>query len=100
MNQAEFELLLNGDIPFLVWFSAKWCVPCTKMDEAAISQAAHDADIPYYFCDNEYTPGYCSVRRFPSFVYFEKKKIKSSIVNSNTEVVCDWIRGLKHNQTI
>jgi hypothetical protein len=95
MNQEEFETLFHGNTPFLVWFSAKWCLPCKKMDRAALEQAATDADIPFYFCDNDYTPGYCSVRRFPTFTYFAKKKVQASITNSDTQAVCDWITNLR-----
>jgi len=91
MNQEEFEHLLSQDAPFLVWFSAKWCIPCTKMDKAALLEAASIANIPYYYCDNDYTPGYCSIRKFPTFVYFANKKIQASIVSSDTQTVCDWI---------
>ena len=94
MNQEDLEFLLQRNDPFLVWFSAVWCLPCKKMDKVAIEQAAKDAGIPYYFCDNDYTPGYCNVRRFPTFMYFEKKKIKATIVNSDTQTVCTWIRSL------
>ena len=94
MNQEEFESLFHGDTPFLVWFSAKWCLPCKKMDRVALEQTAKDADIPFYFCDNDYTPGYCNIRKFPTFVYFEKKKAKNSIVSSDTQTVCDWMKTL------
>jgi thiol-disulfide isomerase/thioredoxin len=93
LGQEEFELLFQSNRPFLVWFSAKWCVPCKKMDKLAIQEAASDANIPYYFCDNDYTPGYCNIRKFPTFAIFHAKKIQSSIVSSNTQTVCDWIHA-------
>jgi thiol-disulfide isomerase/thioredoxin len=94
MNQEEFELLLKEDTPFLVWFSATWCVPCKKMDKDALQLAARDANVPMYFCDNDYTPGYCNIRRFPTFAYFEKQKMKKALVSSDMLAVCDWIRNL------
>jgi thiol-disulfide isomerase/thioredoxin len=96
-EQMQFEDLWFGratDKPFLVWFSAKWCKPCQRMVVEELEAAAATAGLPFYHCDitvNKYTPGYCDVDRFPTFIKFQPNKIVDRIVNSNTAAVCAWI---------
>lgn len=97
-TQEQYEALWfgPGTQPFLILFTAAWCKPCKKLDLAAIAAAA--ADIPFYICDatvNNYTPGYCGVRSFPTFLLLRPQKEIGRITSSNTEVVCEWIRHQK-----
>ncbi len=64
-TQEQYEDLWfarKSDTPpiFLIWFSARWCAPCQRMDKASIEAAASVAGVPLYYCDatvNDYTPG-------------------------------------------
>jgi thiol-disulfide isomerase/thioredoxin len=97
-TQEQFEELWtdpNGK-PFVIWFSAKWCGPCQRMDKAVLEEAAREAGMDIYYCDytvNEYTPGYCNVRAFPTFqIIAPPRKVVSKLTNSNTDSVCTWIK--------
>jgi thiol-disulfide isomerase/thioredoxin len=100
-TQAQFEELFfdvaHPDNAFLVYFTAAWCGPCKRLDVPTIAAAAAIKGIPFYKCDyvtNEYTPGYCGVRAFPTFVLFKPKKVVAQAQTNNTEEVCAWIHGL------
>ena len=85
-----------GPGPYLVWFSAKWCRPCQQMDKALLEAAASRAGIPFYYCDetvNKYTPGYCDVRAFPTFMIFRPGAVVGTLTSSNTTVVARWIQN-------
>jgi len=96
-TQEQFESLWfdNKGEPFFVWFSAKWCGPCQKMDKALLQKAADTAGAKLYYCDhtvNDYTPGWCNVRAFPTFMYVTPpRKIASQLTNSDTQTVCNWM---------
>jgi hypothetical protein len=98
-TQEQFEDLWfarKPDTPqiFLIWFTARWCSPCQRMDKASLESAAHVAGVPFYICDatvNEYTPGYCDVRAFPTFILFKPQKILAQITNSDVYRVGMWI---------
>jgi len=106
-DQAHFEALFRNPDPiwipergpggiFFVYFTAAWCGPCRKLDKPAIVALCKEVAIPIYICDaeaNEYTSGYCGVRKFPSFVAFHVGKQLDTLTSSNTEVVLEWIRS-------
>jgi hypothetical protein len=99
-TQEQYEALWfgRGTQPFLIWFTAAWCKPCKKLDPVAIATTAVAASIPFYICDaavNNYTPGYCGVRSFPTFLLLRPQKELGRITSSNTEAVCEWIRQQK-----
>ncbi len=103
-TQEQFEELWNSTSgkSFVIWFSAKWCGPCQRMDKAALEQAAQDAGMELYYCDytvNEYTPGYCNVRAFPTFQIITSPRIVvSKLTNSNTDSVCSWISSFQRKE--
>ena len=98
-TQEQFEDLWfarKPDTPpiFLIWFTARWCTPCQRMDKASLESAAHVAGVPFYVCDatiNDYTPGYCDVRVFPTFILFNPQKILAQITSSDVYRVGSWI---------
>lgn len=98
-TQAEFEALWfsSESCEWIVYFTAAWCKPCAKLDLTQIQAAADEKGIDIYKCDetvNEYTSGYCGVRRFPTFVYFKPKAIMNTLQSSNTDDVVKWIQTL------
>jgi thioredoxin-like negative regulator of GroEL len=103
-TQADFETLWFGRSTtrrWIVYFTASWCKACKKLDLEAIAAAAAEKDIEIFKCDestNEYTPGYCGIRSFPTFVLFEPQTTKSTIQSSQTEKVLEWIQGQGQEQ--
>ena len=105
-TQAEFETLwLNKEntSPWIVYFTKDDCAPCCLLDKAAILVAA--GDIPFYMVNlsvNKYTPGFCSITRFPTFVIIRNQGVKQRIIailtSSNTENVCKWLTDFREIQ--
>lgn len=108
-SQAEFEsywFYTNGlkpecmrasDNGFLIYFTAEWCKHCKKLDTDILDRAASVRGLTLLKCDetyNEYTPGYCQIRSFPTFVFFTPKKIVSILKSSITSDVESWILAL------
>jgi hypothetical protein len=100
-TQEQFESLWFGDPettrPWIVYFTAAWCGPCQKLDLDALDVAAAQANIPFWKCEytvNDYTAGYCNVRKFPTFVYFNPGKIRATHSSNVTSAVIDWIQSL------
>jgi thioredoxin 1 len=99
-TQAQFEELYfdtTSEAPFVVYFTASWCAPCRRLDLPAIILAAQGKGLTFYKCDgavNEYTPGYCGVRAFPTFILFKPKQVVSQIKSSDTDAVLAWIKGV------
>ena len=99
-TQVQFEALWNGPAdtkPWVIWFTAKWCGPCKRLNADTITQVAVQKGIPIYKCDldeNEYTPGYCGVRSIPYFIYFQPKKVVASLQSSDTVTVVKWLDSL------
>jgi thioredoxin 1 len=98
-TQDEFEAMWfrTSTPPWIVYFTASWCGPCKQLDLIILQTVAESRKIPIWKCDasvNDYTAGYCGVRAFPTFVYFQPKKVLSSIQSNDTDAVKTWIEGL------
>ena len=88
-----------SDYRFIVYFTASWCKPCKKLDRDLIVAKAKESFLPIYICDaeeNEYTPGFCGVRSFPTFVLFALNKQINTITTSSTDVILKWIELIEH----
>lgn len=82
---------------WIVYFTASWCKPCQALNLAAIDALAEEKGIPIWKCDysqNEYTPGFCGVNSFPTFMYFQPKKVLGTYKSNKTTDVCAWIDSL------
>lgn len=102
-DQQHFETLFRdptasgrriSDTLFIIYFTATWCMPCKKLDKELIVAAAKERDVPIYICDfmtNDYTPGYCMVNGFPTFVAYTLGKEKNRLQSNQTEAVITWI---------
>jgi hypothetical protein len=110
-TQAEFEVLWtapastatatlstdasnNSMKPWLVYFTKNDCPPCQLLDKDALVSAALLAGLPFYVVNqsiNNYTPGFCSVYRFPTFAIIKNRKILGKLTSSKTAAVIDWI---------
>lgn len=105
-DQVYFEALLGKTIDervtkvppkIVVWFSAKWCGPCKKVDGDALMKAF--PDVTFFKCDvdeNNYTPGFCGVRSIPAFMAISNSKPLGSFQNSSTEAIQNWIQSVFH----
>lgn len=86
---------MNEKKQWIVYFTAQWCQACKRLDLSQIKAECKSLGIPFWICveeENNYTAGYCSVNRYPTFVFFEPKNIKCKISNSKTEAVVEWLR--------
>jgi thioredoxin 1 len=99
-TQEQYEDLWFARVPlrsppiFLIWFTARWCGPCKRLDVATLEAAAETAGIPFYVCDaavNKYTPGFCDVNSFPTFMIFKPGRVVAQLKSSDTATVSSWI---------
>jgi thioredoxin-like negative regulator of GroEL len=82
---------------WIVYFTASWCKPCQALDCTQIASIAKEKGIKVFKCDftrNEYTPGFCNVNSFPTFIWFTRKQILSTFKSNQTAEVVDWIDRL------
>jgi len=87
------ERVVNPPKKIVIWFSAKWCGPCKRVDGEALLKAF--PEITFFKCDmdeNNYTPGYCGVRAIPAFMAMDSGKPLSSLQDSSTQVIAAWIQ--------
>lgn len=83
-----------SDKAWIVYFTAAWCNPCKALDLDTIVEAATIKNIPIWKCDdtiNNYTGGYCGVRKLPTFILMRPKTIVSQLQSAKTQDVVDWI---------
>ena len=93
IGKADLKMRLS-DKAWLVYFTAAWCGPCKALELDKIVEAANAKNIPVWKCDetiNNYTSGYCGVRKFPTFILMKPKEIKSTLQSNKTEDVLRWI---------
>jgi thioredoxin-like negative regulator of GroEL len=100
-TQADFETLWfhpSEQTKWIVYFTAGWCKPCKALDLEMLETIATSVNIPIYKCDddiNNYTGGFCGVRSFPTFIYFQPKTVVSTFKSNKTDDVVKWIQSLK-----
>ena len=103
MEQAEFETLIGrGEYPdaevppfTVIYFTATWCGACRSIDLNALM--AVFPNVNWLKCDvdqNNYTPGYCSIRSIPTFLAIKDKKIVGTLQSSDNIKITDWITSL------
>jgi thioredoxin 1 len=78
-----------------VQFSAAWCAPCKRIDKVELVEKY--PQVTWYICDvdeNDYTLGYCGMRKIPSFVFIRRGKFVGRLEgSSSTAAVAAWIDG-------
>lgn len=100
-NQTQFETLIGRgeeaeakDLPStsIIYFTAQWCGACKRLDLNRLVGAY--PLIAWYKCDieeNEYTAGFCGIRKIPSFMIIREKKILGTLGSADTEKVFQWV---------
>jgi thiol-disulfide isomerase/thioredoxin len=98
LSERSSEMgLRKSDRMFLVYFTAKWCGPCKRIDLTAVDKAAQAKGLTLWkveHTENEYTTGFCNVRAFPTFMAFKPKKVVATFQSNVTEEICTWIESL------
>jgi thioredoxin-like negative regulator of GroEL len=83
------------DRAWIQYHTAKWCGPCKQLDIESLVKVAEERGLTVWKIDvdeNDYTSGYCGVRSIPTWQFCVPKKIVSTVQNSSTEKVAEWIR--------
>ena len=102
INQSEFEILIGKEessdiVPDLtvIYFTASWCKPCQKIDKEMLERSLNSVN--FLICDidlNDYTAGYCGIRKIPTFMVIYKKKIVKVFSSSNTNEIIQQINQI------
>ena len=102
MNQSEFEILIGKEessdtVPVItvIYFTASWCKPCQKIDKEMLERSL--SSVNFLICDidqNDYTAGYCGIRKIPTFMVIHKKKIIKVFSSSNTNEIVQQINQI------
>lgn len=100
LKQELFEQFIGraeSDKPIpsfiVVYFTAKWCGACKRLDLNKIMETAPKA--AWYKCDideNEYTAGFCGIRSIPTFLVIKDKQIVGQLGDSRTDMVIAWLK--------
>ena len=104
MNQTEFEILIGKQAPLdlsvpvpdlsVIYFTASWCGPCQRIDKEVLSRSL--SNINFLICDidqNDYTAGYCGIRKIPTFMIIYKKEIAKVFSSTNTYEIVQQINS-------
>jgi thioredoxin-like negative regulator of GroEL len=97
-SQEQFENEIwtteqNRDRSIFVYFTAKWCGACKRLDLPSLQAEAPKA--LWYKCDvdeNNYTPSFCDVKSLPTILCFRNKRVISRISSSTNQDVANWIK--------
>jgi thioredoxin-like negative regulator of GroEL len=98
-TQEQFEILIGRvatkePVPSfcVVYFTAKWCGACKRLDLNKIISAAPNAF--WLKCDideNKYTLGYCGLSKIPSFALIKDGKFLGKFTSSDIGMIFDML---------
>lgn len=83
--------------PFVIFFSASWCGPCTQLKKAVreLSESMK-GDVDFYLMDIEQSPetsSHYQIRNLPSLALFSDGMIRDIMVGNQTKTnVRLWIQ--------
>jgi thioredoxin-like negative regulator of GroEL len=102
LNQEEFEQLIgksksNEPVPdkSVIYFTASWCGPCQRIDKELLNRSF--SNINFLLCDidrNDYTAGYCGIRKIPTFLVIYKTKIIDTFSSTNTFEIVERVNTI------
>lgn len=97
-SQEFFESLIQKGVEHepivIIKFGATWCGPCKNVDLNFLVNLSDK--IKWYECDideNDYTPGYCGVRKIPAFLAVVNGVPQPIFQCSDTMKIAEWIKG-------
>ena len=77
----------------VVWFSAKWCGPCQRLNKSILLQKA--PFIKWFSCDvdtNDVTLGYCGLKGIPGFCLIKDGIFKDKKQGAaNEDEIIAWL---------
>jgi thioredoxin-like negative regulator of GroEL len=101
-NQEEFEQLIGKSqsvdpVPdkSVIYFTASWCGPCQRIDKEILTRSF--SNINFLVCDidkNDYTAGYCGIRKIPTFLVIYKTKIVGTFSSTNTFEIIEKVNTI------
>ena len=93
-NREELELAVSTKTPHLVWYSARWCGPCRRINADAIQIAATAAHVTFVHCDVDKVSMAVhlhSISRIPTFVLFCEGREIQRLGSSDTAEIVAWL---------
>ena len=97
MTEADFDKIINGDIPVLIDFNAVWCGPCKMLkpilDDIQTEYAGKIKVVPIDIDDNKSLADKMKIRQIPFMIYYKKGKVMMNIEGySDKEII---VKSLK-----
>ena len=93
-NRTALEAAIASATPTLIWFSARWCKPCRRLDAIAIQNAAATSHLDFVHCDVDAVSmavHICAISTIPTFVLYRGGHELGRIASSDTAEVTAWI---------
>jgi thioredoxin-like negative regulator of GroEL len=102
-NHEQVESLFSrGDNPSrnypavaIIYFTAKWCAPCKKLNLEKIVETFPKALFYKLDIDElDHSAGWCNVRKIPSFMVLKQGKYRPAFTSSDTDTVIETIQNI------
>jgi thioredoxin-like negative regulator of GroEL len=94
LSHEEYLNILASDKSLqVVYFTAKWCATCKKLNLAAVLDRFKG--LRWHLCDiddNEETYNECGITKIPTFMAIVNgKPIKNTLQSSDADKVIEWL---------
>jgi thioredoxin 1 len=95
-SRAQLEAAAASPTPTLIWYSARWCAPCRRINADAVQAAATDAKITFVHCDVDTVSMAVhlhSIDRIPTFILWKQGRELARLNSADTAEIARWIRS-------